>query len=172
MTPQEYLDQPYARIVIPLESEGGFHAEVLEFFGCVAQGETVAEAYANLEKAAEAWIETALAQGNEIPKPSSAIDYSGRIVLRLPHGLHQQAALLAGKDQISLNTFLVSAVAQKVGAEDFYGILAERFLRNMVQTVQFMQFSFLEMQTTGDRKKRISFKPKQFSETAVNTITR
>jgi len=125
MTVKEYLQQPYARIVIPLE-EGGFFAELLEFFGCVAQGETVTEAFDNLEAAAEAWIENALEQGHEIPKPSSAIDYSGRIVLRLPQGLHQQAARLAERDHTSLNTFLVSAVANKVGAEDLYGVMVQK----------------------------------------------
>jgi antitoxin HicB len=134
MTPNEYLQQPYARIVIPLE-EGGFHAELLEFFGCIAQGETAAEAYANLETAAESWIENALEQGHEIPLPSSVVDYSGRIVLRLPQTLHQQAALFALRDQISLNTFLVSAVANKVGAEDLYKSMSDRLENRLSVTL-------------------------------------
>lgn len=134
MTPKEYLQLPYARIVIPLD-EGGFHAELLEFFGCMAQGETAAEAYANLDAAAESWIENALAEGHEIPQPSSAVDYSGRIVLRLPQGLHQQAALFAQRDQISLNTFLVSAVASKVGAEDLYKSMSDRLENRLTLTL-------------------------------------
>jgi len=64
-TAKNYLRQPYARIVIPVENNG-FHAEILEFTGCVAQGETVEKAYANLETAAESWIEACLANGQDL----------------------------------------------------------------------------------------------------------
>jgi antitoxin HicB len=120
-----YLQKPYARIVIPTEPSG-FHAEVLEFPGCFAQGDTVGEAYANLESAAESWIDSALALGQEIPEPSSNLAYSGRIVLRLPRSIHRQAAKLAEREQCSLNTFLVSAVANRVGAEDLYSVMAQK----------------------------------------------
>ena len=41
----------YARVITP-EADGGYSAEIVEFPGCVTQGETVEEAYANLEDAA------------------------------------------------------------------------------------------------------------------------
>jgi antitoxin HicB len=163
-TSQEYLQQPYARIVIPVE-RGGFHAELLEFFGCFAQGETAEEAYNNLEKAAEAWIENALAQGHEIPEPSSAIDYSGRIVLRLPQGIHQQAARFAERDQTSLNTYLVSAVAAKVGAEQFYNALTERFEREMMYGFWSAYYSFSNPQPTGNKTLHSTFEPQATSIT-------
>jgi len=124
-TVESYLQQPYARIVIPV-GPSSFHAEILEFPGCFAQGETVESAYANLESAAESWIESCLARGQEIPQPSSNLTYSGRFALRLPRGIHRRAAQLAERDETSLNTFLVSAVAEKVGAEDLYSVLARR----------------------------------------------
>ena len=124
-TPKDYLQQSYARIVIPVEPSG-FHAEILEFPGCFAQGATLEEAYTNLEKAAEAWIEACLSQGQEVPEPSSSLTYSGRIVIRLPRSIHRKAAQLAARDETSLNTYLVSAVSAKVGAEDMYNVLAQR----------------------------------------------
>src|SRR6059036_772394 len=90
-TPSNYLKKPYARIVIPVEPKG-FHAQILEFPGCYAQGDTLEEAYSNLEKAAESWIDASLAQGHEIPEPSSSTTHSGRIVLRLPRSIHRKAA--------------------------------------------------------------------------------
>jgi antitoxin HicB len=160
-TLQEYLQEPYARIVIPTEPSG-FHAELLEFFGCFAQGETVGEAYKNLERAAEAWIENALAQGHEIPEPSSAIDYSGRIVLRLPQGIHQQAARLAERDQTSLNTYLVSAVSAKVGADSFYGMLAQRFEQHVAQTLQAASMCYFNyVQSTGKTRTRKHYRIEQ-----------
>jgi antitoxin HicB len=123
---QNYLRQPYARIVVPMESKG-YHAEILEFPGCFAQGETVEKAYNNLEEAAQSWIETTLSQGHVIPEPSANLNYSGRIALRLPTSIHEHAAHLAERNDTSLNTFIVSAISAKVGAEELYNTLAERF---------------------------------------------
>lgn len=121
----EYLKAPYARILIPNE-EGGFTAEVLEFPGCIAEGETADEAIRNLERVAKTWIETSLNQGKEIPLPCSDYDYSGRIALRLPRSLHRQAARMAEREGTSLNQYLVTAVALLTGASDMYNRIAQR----------------------------------------------
>jgi predicted RNase H-like HicB family nuclease len=127
---RDYLQEPYVRMVVPVEPKG-FHAQILEFPGCFAQGETVEEAYSSLESTAEAWIQSCLDQGQDIPEPSTSLTFSGRIVLRLPRGIHRQAAILAEQDETSLNTYLVSAVAAKVGAEDFYNVLAQRLEKHI-----------------------------------------
>lgn len=118
-TPEQYLREPYSRILIP-EEEGGYSAEILEFPGCFSQGDTAQEALSNLEEAAENWIEATLAQGRPIPEPTAEFAYSGKVALRLPRSLHRKAAQLAARDKMSLNTFIVEAVAEKVGARDFY----------------------------------------------------
>ena len=130
----QYLQLPYARIVIPVEPSG-FHAEILEFPGCFAQGERVEEAYENLERAAESWIEVCLSQGKNIPEPSSSLSFSGRIALRLPRSIHKKSAQLAERDETSLNTYLVSAISARVGAEEFYNVLAERLEQRLTTTV-------------------------------------
>ena len=119
MTAQEYLRKPYSRILIPNE-EGGYSAELLEFPGCVAQGETTDEAYKNLEDAAESWIEACQETNQEIPEPFINQGFGGKIALRLPRSLHRQAARLAERDGVSLNQYLVAAVAGKVGEDDAY----------------------------------------------------
>ena len=124
--PKAYLKEPYARILIPNE-DGAFSAEILEFPGCFAEGETADEAMRNLEAAAEAWIEASLAQGLEIPPPEMNQGYGGKIALRLPRSLHRQAARMAERDGTSLNQFLVTAIAARLGAEDLYTRLADRF---------------------------------------------
>lgn len=68
MTAKEILRLPYSRVLTP-EEDGGFSASVLEFPGCFAQGNSAAEAYANLEGAAESWLEAAFEQQIEIPQP-------------------------------------------------------------------------------------------------------
>jgi len=133
---KDYLQQPYARIVVPVD-QVNYHAEILEFPGCYAQGETPADAYANLEKAAESWIDTAVAHGQQIPEPSSNVTFSGNIALRLPRSIHKQDVRLAERDKTSLNTFLISAISQRVGAEDLYRKMAVQMERRLMQATFF-----------------------------------
>lgn len=172
--PRDYLQQPYARIVIPVE-DGSFHAEILEFPGCYAEGSTLDDAYDNLESAAASWIQAAIEQGQEIPEPSSSMTYSGRIVLRLPRGIHKRAAELAERDQTSLNTFLVSAVSQKVGAEDLYGILTDR-LENRMAVAAHHAFITCQAEalTAGVRKlpSSLRIRPQQEASTASPQLVR
>lgn len=121
----DYLKEPYTRVLIP-EEEGGYSAEILEFPGCYSCGDTADEAMANLEEAAISWIEASLEQGHEIPAPLSRPEYSGKIALRLPPGLHRQAARMAMRENVSLNQFLVSAIATTVGAVAYHNQLLQR----------------------------------------------
>jgi predicted RNase H-like HicB family nuclease len=128
--PERYLAQPYARILVP-DAKGGFSAELLEFSGCFAEGETANEAYANLERAASSWMEVALSQGQEIPPPSASYGYSGRLVLRLPRELHRLASQKANRDGVSLNQCLVTAIAAWVGADNLYQGLVDPLLERI-----------------------------------------
>jgi predicted RNase H-like HicB family nuclease len=122
---QEHLRKPYARVIVP-DDEGRYAAQVLEFPGCYSEGESPDDAYRNLEEAAQNWIESALEQGLPIPPPSASQGYSGVVSLRLPKALHRRAAALAHRDGVSLNQFLVTAVATRVGAENVYEMIAAR----------------------------------------------
>lgn len=124
-TPEEYLKEPYARVLIRDET-GQFTAEILEFPGCVTFGNSPDEAFNKLEETAKAWIEVELEQGHGIPPASANYEYSGRIVVRLPKSLHRQAAFHAEREGVSLNHFLVSAIAARVGAEDLFGRIAAK----------------------------------------------
>lgn len=111
----EYLKKPYGRLVLPAE-DGTFSAEIFEFPGCIAVGATAAEALANLEEVAVDWIEAALEQGQSIPGPMDSAEYSGKLVLRMPKGIHKRAAQCADREGVSLNSFIVSSVSEQVGA--------------------------------------------------------
>ncbi len=64
--------------------------------------------------------------GHEIPAPGASENYSGRVVLRLPKSLHRRAAELAKHDGISLNQFLVAAVAEHVGTKNLCEQMTQR----------------------------------------------
>jgi len=119
----ERLNQPYSRVLVP-EDEGGYSASILELPGCFSQGESVEEAVANLEEAAANWIRETIRKGDQVPAPFTSQGYSGRVLLRLPKSLHRQASQLARQDNVSLNAFIISAVASKIGAEDLTSKLA------------------------------------------------
>jgi predicted RNase H-like HicB family nuclease len=123
-TPEKYLAEPYTRILVPNAESGGYNAEILEFPGCVSQGETVQEAYDNLEDAAYAWLEAALELGQSIPPPAENQGYSGKIALRLPRSLHRQAAMMADRDGVSLNQYLVVAIANQIAGARSTGQLS------------------------------------------------
>jgi len=113
-TAAEYLKKPYGRLLVP-EEEGGYRAEIIEFPGCFAEGDTAAEAAANLEDAAQSWLESTIARGQTVPEPMDELDYSGKLVVRLPKSLHRRAAYAANREGVSLNQFIVSSIAEQIG---------------------------------------------------------
>ena len=109
------------------DGTGRYAAQILEFPGCFSEGATLEEAYENLQEAAESWLESALSQRMAIPEPFVSQGYSGTVSLRLPKSIHRRAAQYAHRDGVSLNQFLVSAIAARVGAEDQAAAIISRF---------------------------------------------
>jgi predicted HicB family RNase H-like nuclease len=101
--------------VIP-ENDGTFRSEILEFPGCIASGDTAAQALSSLEDVAESWLESMLARGQSVPEPVEENEFSGKLVLRLAKSIHQKAAKAARRDGVSLNTFIANCVAEHVGS--------------------------------------------------------
>src|SRR5262245_32007091 len=118
--PPEYLKRPYGRVVVP-ESDGIFRAEIIEFPGCIAVGDTAAEALTNLESVAQSWLQATIAKGLHVPEPVESAEYSGKLVVRLPKTLHKKAAYAAAREGVSLNQFIVSCIAEQVGAHSAAG---------------------------------------------------
>jgi predicted HicB family RNase H-like nuclease len=114
MSPADYLKKPYSRLVVP-EEDGSFRAEILEFPGCIATGDTAAKAYGALEEVAESWLQATLAKGQSVPEPAEESEFSGKLVVRLPKSLHRKAARAARRDGASLNQFIVSCISEQVG---------------------------------------------------------
>jgi predicted RNase H-like HicB family nuclease len=127
MSPAEYLRRPYGRLVVP-EADGTFRGEIIEFPGCIAVGDTAAEALANLEDVAANWLEATIAKGQRVPDPLEDVEFSGKLVVRLPKSLHKKAAYLAQHEGVSLNQFIVSSVAEQVGAQSHQRLSGARDL--------------------------------------------
>ena len=126
MTPEEFLRRPYTRALIPDTESGTFAAMIPEFPGCISQGDSPQEAYARLHEAALAWIEAAQDLGQPIPDPQEENAYRGKFALRMPASLHKDVAQAAERDGISLNQFIVAALAERIGANKLYAVLSKK----------------------------------------------
>jgi predicted RNase H-like HicB family nuclease len=69
MNPEEILKKPYARTFLVDKDTGGVTALILEFPGCIAEGNDYQEAWASLNRVAESWLIASHAQGLAIPEP-------------------------------------------------------------------------------------------------------
>jgi len=66
----------YEVIIYWSEQDGAFIAEVPELPGCMADGQTYAEAITNVETVMQQWLETAKELGREIPQPRGRLIYA------------------------------------------------------------------------------------------------
>ena len=104
---QEYLDLPYSFIVTPEEDSGKTYyvCRIAELPGCLSHGKTPVEAQKNIKDAMYDWIETALIDEHEIPKPLT--ESEKRITLRIPGTLEMKVKLQAKNENKSLNQFII-----------------------------------------------------------------
>ncbi len=109
----QHLRLPYHR-VFERDEDGTWSVEVLELDGVFSGGDSADEAATNLEEAMLLWIESELEEGRSIPQPWGSRTHSGTLNLRLPRQLHQRAAMRARVEGVSLNQFLLTAVARYV----------------------------------------------------------
>lgn len=106
--------------LVTLDEGDQFEAVVAELPDLVEYGETCEQAYALVADSIEELYKAAKEQGRDFPAPaaSRAIEeYSGRITLRMAKSLHASASRLADMDSVSLNSWIVEAVAARVGAD-------------------------------------------------------
>jgi antitoxin HicB len=102
---------PYTRELVP-NSDGTWFARILEFPGCMTEGDTQAEAIDMLGDAMDAWISAKLEDNEPIPDPIASEEYSGKFVARVPKSLHRDLARRADLEGVSLNQHVVATLAR------------------------------------------------------------
>ncbi|MGJ3495607.1 hypothetical protein PsalN5692_03963 (plasmid) [Piscirickettsia salmonis] len=109
------LDYPFNVHRLKEEDGGGYLVEFPDLPGCTADGETIEEAIADAKEACAAWIEAAREFGREVPQPKSDNDFSGQWRVRTPKSLHAALSRKAKEENVSLNTLVVSLLAEGIG---------------------------------------------------------
>jgi len=100
-----------------IDDEIYFVGRVAEFPNISVFEETFNESHSLVLDAIISLHSIAMEQGVTFPSPNPSIaeECSGRITLRLPKSLHAKIARYADSEDVSLNTYLVTAISTFVG---------------------------------------------------------
>lgn len=109
------LDYPVELQRIAEADGGGFLATIPLLTGCMSDGETPDEAYANIELAKREWLESMLERALPIAEPDTREEFSGKFMVRLPRTLHKLLVQCSKREGVSLNQFVTSSLALSVG---------------------------------------------------------
>jgi antitoxin HicB len=96
-------------------SDGTYFARIVEFPGCMTEGDTREEALAELDDAMRGWLEVKLEDGDPIPLPITDARFSGKFLVRVPKSVHRELSQRAEHEGVSLNQYVVSALSRCVG---------------------------------------------------------
>ncbi len=122
-----YSFEAYAHIIEPIpENEGGgFLITFPDLPGCMADGATEAEAIEAGRDAFLTWMSAVADMGDVIPKPvfttvsATLLTSSGKFVQRVPKSIHAQLAAKAKQEGVSLNSLVLSFIADGLGRLNF-----------------------------------------------------
>lgn len=95
---------------LPEEDGGGYLVTFPNLPGCMADGESIAEAIREAADAEASWLATR----QELKLPEA----SGRFVLRLPKSLHARLSARARQEGVSMNTLAVAFLAEGMVEKD------------------------------------------------------
>jgi hypothetical protein len=63
----------------------------------------------------EEWLAAAVEKGAPVPEPRRTSSHSGRLLLRIPQGLHAELAHRADTEEVSLNGLITGMLGGAVG---------------------------------------------------------
>lgn len=118
--------EAYAHIISPLSEEdgGGYLITFPDLPGCMADGETEAEAVENGRDAFIAVVSALKDMGRDIPAPSFSSEdavapgASGKFVARVPKSIHAKLTTRAKAEGVSLNTLVLTLIAEGLGRRE------------------------------------------------------
>ena len=120
-----YPFEAYAHVISPLSEEdgGGFLMTFPDLPGCMSDGATIEEAIKNGKDAFVAWISAQADLARPIPEPvyrapEAGPDMPGKFVQRVTKTLHAKLAALAKQEGVSINTLVLSFIAEGVGRKE------------------------------------------------------
>ncbi len=111
-------DYPFEIRPLSQEEGGGFLISYPDFAECISDGETVEDALKNGQDALRATIAALEAKALPVPVANSGGIASGKFVARVPKTIHAQLTTRARTEGVSLNTLVVTFLAQGLGRKE------------------------------------------------------
>lgn len=108
-------DYPFEVRPLSADEGGGFFISFPDFADCVSDGATVEEAIANGRLALKETLSALKAAGHPTPVPNGGKTASGKFVARVPKSVHAKLSSRAKAEGVSLNTLVVSLLAEGLG---------------------------------------------------------
>ncbi len=112
------IDYPFEVRPLSVEEVGGFLISYPDFSDCISDGETVEEALANGQDALKSTIAAIKSKDLVVPLPNSGGVASGKFVARVPRSVHVRLTSRAKAEGVSLNTLVLSFIAEGLGRKD------------------------------------------------------
>ena len=164
------MKYPYTVYRTKVEDHTFWAAESPVLPGCVAQGETIEEALAQLEVNEREWLETAKEYGFDIPEiPVEELEiYSGKFTVRVAPNVHKQTAELAKKQGISLNQYVNDAIVTQNAALTTSKQLMP-YVEDMVEQIQWLISSAVS-ETQKTSRSKLIIKAEEENEIADKKI--
>jgi len=108
-------DYPFEIRPLTDDEGGGYLISYPDFTTCISDGETIEEAIANGREALAGMIEALEAWGHPVPAPNTGGAASGKFLTRVPKSLHAALAARAKTEGVSLNTLVLTFIAEGIG---------------------------------------------------------
>ena len=108
-------DYPFEVRPLSEDEGGGYLVSFTDFAECISDGDTIEEAIGNGRDALKATIAALKSKGLAVPAPNSGGVASGKFVARVPRTVHAQLATRAKAEGVSLNTLVLTFIAQGLG---------------------------------------------------------
>jgi len=105
-----YMNLPYSYIVEWSDADGCYLGSIVELEKNMTCGDSPEEVITNLKEALEAYINTSLANGMEIPEPLKLSDFKGNITYRTTGLTHYRLAKTAKMKGVSINALIEESV--------------------------------------------------------------
>ena len=114
-------DYPFEVRPLSGEDGGGYLISFPDFAECISDGDSIEEAIENGRDALKATIAALKARKLPVPAPNSGGVASGKFVARVPKTVHAQLATRAKAEGVSLNTLVLTFIAQGLGGSSARG---------------------------------------------------
>lgn len=110
---------PFEMLPLTEAEGGGWLITFPDFPGCMGDGATIEEAVADGTMALESVLAVLEEDGHPVPKPGET--QSGKFMQRLPKSLHARLTARAKQEGVSMNTLVVSFIAEGLGRKEAQG---------------------------------------------------